>query len=310
MKKILLLAIPIFFCLSCSRSTQGVQSFATEQGILFSENGDNVLYYQRAPKSVEGLYTRNNYVHPLWTLDGDTLTEDAPPDHLHHRGIFWTWHQIFVGNIKLGDAWVCENFVWDVVDAAVEDAGAGAKTLAVTVLYKSPDFVDQSGEMIAAVKENTRITVYPKKENYRAIDFDISLLALQDDVKIGGSDNVKGYGGFSPCIKCPDDLTFISSTGALQPENTAIEAGPWMNFLGSFNGKTQSGFAVLCHPANPQPINTWILRQKASMQNPVYPGRELTLISQTEPTLLHYRVIVHNGHADVAALYKEYEKNQ
>jgi len=55
MKKILLLAIPIFFCLSCSRSTQGVQSFATEQGILFSENGDNVLYYQRAPKSVEGL---------------------------------------------------------------------------------------------------------------------------------------------------------------------------------------------------------------------------------------------------------------
>ncbi len=305
MKRFLFFAASLMFLAACSNQST-IEFTQTDQGVLFTENGANVLFYQQAPKSFDGGYTRNNYVHPLWSLDGDTLTEDYPPDHAHHRGIFWTWHQIYVGDTRLGDAWECRDFVWDVTEAEVKDAENGGKTLDVIVLWKSPDFVDEKGEMIPAVKENTRITVYPKATNYRAIDFEIRLLALQDGVKIGGSDDVKGYGGFSPRIKLPEDLTFLSSTGQVQPKVEAIVAGPWMNMLGSFDGETVSGFAILNHPQNPPPINDWILRSQRSMQNPVYPGREMVGVSQTDPTVLRYRVIVHDGEANIEEMYSNY----
>ena len=57
----------------------------SQDGFLFQENEANILFYQRTPKSFDGAYTRNNYIHPLWSLEGESLTEDAPKDHLHHR---------------------------------------------------------------------------------------------------------------------------------------------------------------------------------------------------------------------------------
>jgi len=145
-----------------------------DQGFLFKEADSPVLFYQRVPKSFDGAYTRNNYVHPLWTLDGEVLTEDGPPDHLHQRGVFWTWHQTYVGDNRLGDAWACSDFVWEVVDAQVEDGPDDAKALAVTVLWKSPAWVDESGAQKPVVRENTRIVVYPATQTHRKIDFEIA----------------------------------------------------------------------------------------------------------------------------------------
>ncbi|MBN1560807.1 PmoA family protein [candidate division KSB1 bacterium] len=301
----LILVVALLFCTVRQKSIILYQQ--SDQGVLFTENGANVLFYQRTPKSFDGQYTRNNYVHPLWSLDGDTLTEDYPPDHAHHRGIFWTWHRIYAGDVALGDAWECRDFLWDVTDVQIEDGPDGAKALAAIVLWKSPDFVDGDGQMIAAVRESTRVTIHPRSADCRAIDFDISLLALQQNVRIGGADDVKGYGGFSPRIKCPDDLMFFSSTGQVVPKNEPVEAGSWLNMLASFDGEHRFGFAMLNHPNNPAPINRWILRQSRSMQNPVYPGRDLVAVSQNIPTVLKYRIIVHRGDADIARLYADYK---
>ena len=49
-----------------------------EQGIGLFENGHAVFFYQRKPKSSDGQYICNNYLHPLYTIDGDTLTEEFP----------------------------------------------------------------------------------------------------------------------------------------------------------------------------------------------------------------------------------------
>ena len=305
-----ILVFPLL-CVSCSVQSN-VDFVVNDEGVLFTEDGRNILFYQKAPKSFDGQYTRNDYVHPLWSMDGDTLTEDYPPDHAHHRGIFWTWHQIYVGDTRLGDAWECRDFVWDVADVQVHDAENGGKTLTAEVLYKSPKYVDADGEMIAAVQEQTRITVRPAAEDYRAIDFEIALRALQPDVTIGGSEDRKGYGGFSARIKMPEDLRFVSRTGDVQPKTTAVDAGPWMDMVASFDGERLSGIAILQHPTNPQPLNKWILRQKGSMQNPVFPGRERVPLSQAKPIVLKYRLIVHRGGegaVNVQALFKDYIKS-
>ncbi|MGD1890856.1 MAG: DUF6807 family protein, partial [Cyclobacteriaceae bacterium] len=61
------------------------------------------------------------------------------------------------------------------------------------------------------------------------------------------------------------------------------------------------------HPDNPPPQDQWILRTKNSMQNPVYPGRETVLISDKEPTVLHYRLIIYDGELSREEIIDQYE---
>lgn len=279
------------------------------EGFLFQEDGKKILFYQRAPKSFDGAYTRNNYIHPLWNLDGDVLTEDAPADHLHHRGIFWTWHQTYVGDTRCGDAWTCKRFAWDITNAKVKALPTGAQKLDVTVLWFSPDFTNSNGNPMPIVKEMTAITVNPRAQDYRFVDINIRLSALQDKVTIGGSEDVKGYGGFSLRLKAPQDLSFFSEGQNIKPKNEAVAAGNWMDFSASFNphhGK--SGIAVFVHPENPGSTNKWILRQKRSMQNAVYPGREPVVVSNTDPTTLEYRLVIHKRAAEQVSLADMYRK--
>jgi hypothetical protein len=37
------------------------------------------------------------YLHPVWTPGGTIVTDDFPADHYHHRGIFWAWPRVKVG---------------------------------------------------------------------------------------------------------------------------------------------------------------------------------------------------------------------
>ena len=305
MKRYTILMLCVFVSTTCSVQKSQIQVIETSEGFLFTEKDQYVLFYQRAPKSFAGKYTRNNYIHPLWSLEGDTLTEDYPPDHAHHRGIFWTWHQINVGETRLGDAWECRDFIWDVIDAQTV-SNASSATLKVTVHWKSPDYKNSSGALIPAVEEKTAITVFTREDSHRFIDVGIQLLALQENVTLGGSEDEKGYGGFSTRIKCPEDLTFISSTGQVQPQNLAVTAGPWMDMIGHFSPDTKSGFAIYRHPGNPADLTQWILRQKRSMQNPVYPGRSPVPLSTNSPTILNYRLVVHGS--DVQSWYDSYAR--
>jgi hypothetical protein len=144
--------------------------------------------------------------------------------------------------------------------------------------------------MIPIVEETTSITVHEAEESSRVIDFEISLLALADGIRIGGSDDEKGYGGFSPRIKLNDGQRFLSSKGQVEPAKKAIDAGPWIDIVDE-----TSGLAMLSHSQNPGARGQWILRRQRSMQNPVFPGRQPIALAKEKPTLLRYRLVIHDG---------------
>ncbi len=302
----------VFSLLGCSNSTE-IHVQINSEGTYFTEGKDSILKYQIAEKSINGNFKRANYIHPLYALNGQVLTEDFPEDHLHHRGIFWAWHQLYIGNKRIGDGWEIKDFSWEVNSVKAIPQTTSAKAIQAEVFWKSNLWLDENGKQKPFVKETTTITVHPKKTNYREIDIAISLLALEDSLRIGGSENEKGYGGFSPRIKLPKDVTFTSSTGVVEPENLPVKAGNWMDISGTMeNNGAPSGMAILCHPENPEPINRWILRSKRSMQNAVYPfpGAEPVPLSQTQPTVLKYRLIIHNGNANainIASIYEDYK---
>jgi hypothetical protein len=133
----------------------------------------------------------------------------------------------------------------------------------------------------------------------RIIDFEIRLRPLTDGVSIGGSDDEKGYGGFCVRIKLPDDVVFTSFKGPVTPQNLQIEAGPWMNISGSLDHTgRRSGLAIVCDPQTPNYPAPWILRQKSSMQNIVYPGRQRVTLPVDSDLVLKYRLIIHSGQPD------------
>ncbi len=139
----------------------------------------------------------------------------------------------------------------------------------------------------------------------RKIDFEIRLLALVDNLTIGGSEDEKGYGGFSARIKLPQGLRFTGRRGPITPQLGAIDVGPWVDFSAKFGcGEDVSGLAILGHQSLPQFPPRWVLRRSGSMQNPAYPGRTPVRLSRTKPTVLRYRLVVHRDGAEQLDLDK------
>jgi hypothetical protein len=268
----------------------------TDQGFSITEGEEQIMFYQRQHKSMDGKYTRANYIHPLYGLDGEILTEDFPADHPHHRGIFWAWHQVWLGDKKLGDNWAAQDFFWDVYDTEILTVDSQSRGLRLHVYWKSPLLTDADGRQQPFVKETTTIRIHSAEGDIRKIDFQIELLALKDNMRLGGSEDVKGYGGFTTRIPLPDGLAFTGTNGPVEPTNLSVEAGPWLDFSGNLGsqGKT-SGLAILCHSSSPGYPQRWILRRKGSAQNPVYPGRHPVPLSREKPLVLRYRLIIHRG---------------
>jgi hypothetical protein len=276
-------------------ATSQVKMQKSEDGLLFTEDGQKVLFYEVKPKSHDGAYERCNYIHPLWGLDGKVLTEDFPADHLHQRGIYWAWHQIWIGDKRIGDGWEIKDYEQDIAEVEFTAKKDGAAVLRTEVYWKS-NLWKKAGQKIPYMKENARIIIHPKDGNYRKIDFEIKLLALEENLTIGGSEDVKGYSGFSVRMILPDDVTFMGPEGKITPENTAVKSDGYVNVSGSIGQNGGSGGIVIAdNPQNTNYPQPWILRAKNSMQNPVYPGRQPVPVSTTNPLVLKYSLLVYTG---------------
>lgn len=297
--------------------------------IYFSDDRKNVVVYVKRPVAKDGKFARSNYLHPILDLNGNEITEDFPADHLHHRGIFWAWHQVIVGKQKAGDGWLTKDFISDVEKTEVVYRKDGSASLIAKTKWLSPLIKIDRNALQTIINEKTTITIYPISAQTRIIDFDIELLAAAADVSIGGSDDAKGYGGFSARVRLPDDVVFRGHHGEVKPQQTAIDAGPWIDIVGSFsenqkqNAKTnsdekivkdpscKSGVAIFVHPSSAGYPQKWILRSQDSMQNAVYPGRKPVAVSQTRPTVLRYRILLHQNELTVKQMqmyFDQYKK--
>ena len=175
-------------------------------------------------------------------------------------------------------------------------------------------WTDDTGNEKPLVSETTTITVHLAKANYRLVDITISMIALEPDMRLGGSEEAKGYGGFSPRIRLSDNIIFTGPEGRqVEAQNLPVSAGGWMDISGSLGkGGSPAGITIMAHPTNPGYPNPWILRAKNSMQNAVFPhpGAQAIPLSDTEPTVLKYRLVIHMGLEPevIGKLHKEYKK--
>lgn len=293
-----------FLLISHISQSQIIKVNTHENVAYFSEGNDSILVYQIAKKSINGKYKRNNYIHPLYDLDGEVITQDFPKDHLHHRGIFWAWHQLYIEKKRLGNGWELAHFNQEIVAVQKLKPTGVSKSIKTNVLWKSDLLLDNDGNQKPLINEKTTITVYPKKKNYRLIAIKIVLTALQPNISIGGSTDDKGYGGFSARVKLSEDITFTGPSGKVTPNTLPVKAGKWLDISNT------KGISIFSHPKNPGFPNPWILRSQKSMQNTVFPhpGKKTIPLPHNKPITLRYGLLIHNGTANDVNIERLYQK--
>lgn len=284
--------IIVLLCLSASPLLLTAQQLVFEEkegGWLLTEDGKPRYFYQADEKSLNGDYTRANYIHPLYNTNGEIITEDFPADHPHHRGIFWTWHQLWIKDQRVADPWICEGIRWEVKNVKTEINPNGSATLEAKVIWRGTGAVQKN------LLEETVTILYQRVSSYSyKLSFDIQLKPLLNGLRLGGSENPKGYGGFSSRIRLADNASFYDEKGVVVPQELAVKAGPWINLT---EGNPEApGVVIMGEPDKLPSYQGWILRDKNSMQNMAFPGQNpIKLDKKSDPLRFKNQLLVHRG---------------
>jgi len=271
------------------------------------ERGAPVLAYRYTrvdpPEGVPERYWRMSYIHPLFGLDGDVLTQDFPSDHYHHRGVFWTWPECTVGDRQM-DVWTLRDVRQVFEEWITREADEQSATVGVQNVWVFDD------DPTPIVRERITFTVYPADEVGRAIDFHLAFTNASDEVVTirGASSGDKGYGGFS---YRPDSarkpLQFTTADGEVDKDFTEYET-PWADCTSTVepDGPT-SGVAIFQHPTNPgYPHSGWLFRHYGFL-GASYPHNETLTLNPGDGFELRYRLYMHCGDVEFGRVAERFD---
>jgi hypothetical protein len=227
---------------------------------------------------------RSDYIHPLYGLDGEMLTNDWPDgDHPHHRGIFWAWPEVEYGSQR-GDIYALQRVF----------ARPTGHVKCVVVPKYAEITADNNWmweDREAIVSEQATICVYRASEGRRIIDLTIRMLALKDSVTIA-TRFTNSYGGLNIRMAMPQKQTIAHFS-----DTTTASPVSWADFSGIFEGnQSVSGMTIIQHKDNPEYPGKWVAYPNLSWVQPTFPTPNTRYsLSKDQPLILQYRLIVHQG---------------
>lgn len=296
------LAVVCLFCLA-AQAEFAIQD--NQKSLTVLENGAPVLVYNYAPVAVpEGVdrkFVRSCYVHPLYGLDGEVLTQDFPWDHRHHRGLFWAWPECTAGGRRM-DVWLANDVKQRHREWVKREATDGQAVLSAVNGWSFEDSPDKD-----VVREEVTLTVLPADDKGRAIDFAIKLTNVSDELVVVEGAKNKGYGGL--CYRPHSDFkpfTFTTALGVSEQDALSCDT-PWADVSWTRSGKTR-GVAIFQNPSNPEyPFPGWIFRHYAFL-GVSWPHEQKHELNPGQSFQLKYRVYVHRGSAGEAGVAAAFDK--
>lgn len=265
-----------------------VDAVFADDAVTLTEAGKTVLVYRTKPLDAAAEPGRSNYVSPLYAPDGTALTEDKPGDHPHQRGVWWAWMKVQADGKTVADGWYMKGLSYFVREKRFLGDAEGGGTLTVEV-----DWMVNSGPELAYVaRETTKVTVRPLKAGTRRVEFDTTIASRIDALGLGGSEDDRGFGGFSIRLVDPEHLTFSSGGKTIVPNGAALEAGASMGFAWSGGTNSPAWSVGLACKANGQAVKRWMLYNDRSMQNCVFPGRAPLVLRKDQTLRLQQTVVI------------------
>ncbi|MCC7374313.1 MAG: PmoA family protein [Verrucomicrobiales bacterium] len=279
-------------------------SEVSDKSLLLKEGSRQVFVYNFGVMHSAGVpedRARASYVHPLYGFDGEVLTDDFPVDHYHHRGLFWGWPHVSVGDKKT-DSWALAGITNRWERWLRRDTQGPNAILEVENGWYIGD-ARVMGEVV-------RFTVHPAERDHRAIDLDFTWTPVLAPIRLAGAEG-KSYGGLTVRV-APGTNTVITTPEGQKPEDLYITRLPWADIsrLWSAPSATKarvSGAALFIAPDHPDFPPTWLTRHYGVLCIgwPGVDGREFPV---GEPIRCRYRVWIHRGPGTPERLKKAFEE--
>ena len=278
----LALALPAF--------TQGPFAWKdTGDGHLELREGNKpALVYNYGPQLKQGApesKRRCCYFFPVYTPAGVSLLDDFPQDHLHHRGLFWSWPVVKTGG-KTYDIWM--NFTAKPRQARMPTVTANASE---ATLVADNFWVADDKDI---VKEHVVVRVLPVHGATRDLDLELTWEATTAPVTIEGSVEAgKSYGGLSARF-APRTDTIVRADGQTLTKDEDRTPRKSAELEGVYDGK-RAVLRITPDEKNPGAPNQWCLRNYGFV-GASFPGRSDTVDHYTlepgKPLTLKFRVSV------------------
>ena len=297
-----MVASAIWFATSPAVSA-GFSVDRTDAQLTLKEEGRPVFSFNHGEiQPPNGGVARSGYIHPLYGLDGDVLTDDFPSDHPHHRGVFFGWPRMTVMGEDV-DVWHLRGLQprfheWE--EIRVEDDTA---SLRVVNLWRP------EGSERPAVEERVRYLVRPADEAGRVIDIRGTFSNLTREPVVLRGQTGAGYGGLNVRMDGGrPEVVITTANGALDGDADVEEpASPWAAHTSRAGDHgPRSGVAIFQHPGNPgYPVPSWTLRHYGFL-GAAWPGQRSHTIEPGETLELRYRLLVFRGSADEAEVAERF----
>ena len=242
------------------------------------------LYGDQLPDGVPADRMRSSYVHPIYGLDGEVLTDDFPADHLHHRGLSMMWPRMKVAEQELQ--------LWHImgIRSYFQRWEAGSNDARHATLRVENAWIMDDGT--TAAWETVTYRFVRADDRGRLIHVTYEIDVHDRPVTLQGAE-VKGYGGLNLRFAPRTDTLITTNQGVAKDSDRACFA--WADLSAKFGGREEmSGISILVESSHPDFPPPWTLRHYGDL-NVAWPGLEPVVLEPDTCTVLPYWIWIHRG---------------
>ena len=230
--------------------------------LRLTAGGRNLLDYQGEqtdlPPGFDAKFKRGGYIHPVFTPSGAEITDDYPPKHKHHHGVWSPWTKTkFEG--RAPDFWNMGDGTGTVEFVELVTSWDGPAAAGFTAKHRFVDLSARPDPKVALVEDWTVVAYRPLrgKRVYNVFDWTTLQTCFTDSPLVLPKYHYGGL-GFRGRAEWDgkDNCVFLTSEGR-DRSNGNETRGKWCYVGGTVEGGGMAGVAILCHPGNfrfPQPM--------------------------------------------------------
>ena len=248
-------------------------------------------------------YTRGGYVSELRTPHGRLVTDDFPPNHLHHHGVWFAWVKTAIGaKPRNPDFWNMGQKSGTVKFVSLDGVQSDGRGVEIRTTHRHVDLTTSPATDVG--QESWRVFMHaptPGVPNLFIVDFDLSFVVTAAESlhilkHIYGGLGVRGHRDWNGA----GAVRFLTSEGCGRPAGNETRVR-WVDMMAHVDG-ARAGVTVLGHPGNfraPQPVRLHPTEPFLSMAPAQLGDFEL---APGQPYRSRYRLLVHDGELEAAAI--------